>query len=173
MKEKDTFKKIVGVSQEEMAILLGISRTQWSMYECGQRDLPMAAAMEFAKMMEYLKNNSSKKMETKAFLKEEKIRIQDILNKAIKKNEYKIFKLNEKIERAERLYHYGVSTLRMVDYLDTQPDNERSSGLKEVLKAKALVSLRKNKDRIRKYSYDKEMIELQNNLMRKDFAKGL
>lgn len=40
MNTKSMFKEPLLLSQEEMAILLGITRSQWSMVVLGQRGLP-------------------------------------------------------------------------------------------------------------------------------------
>lgn len=162
MIEKDTFKKILGLTQEEIAILLGISRGQWSMYDCGKRELPLAAALEFTKMMEYIRDNSSKNSEKKEFIKEQKVLVQDMLKKEIKKNEYKIDRLNQKIRQAERFYNDGLAALRVVEYLDTQPENERTIGIRHVLKSKAKTTLRRNYQLLLKHSFEKETRILRN-----------
>lgn len=38
------FKSILGIQQEEIALLLGISRSHWSLYELGKRTLPTPIA---------------------------------------------------------------------------------------------------------------------------------
>lgn len=167
MKEKETFKNILGLSQEEMAIVLGISRGQWSMYECGKRELPLAAALEFTRMLEYIRDNSSRKILEKEFMKEEKIRVQNLLNKEIKKNEHKIYRLNEKIRQAELFYNNGLAALGVVEYLATQPENERTIGIGHVLKSKALMTIRKNKDLLRKHTLDKEAFLSRNEALGK------
>ena len=59
MKREQTLSKILGVSQLDMAMLLGITRGRWSMYEIGKRDIPVNAKVILAEvltMVEPVKN---------------------------------------------------------------------------------------------------------------------
>jgi transcriptional regulator with XRE-family HTH domain len=46
--------KSLGLKQEEMAMLLGITRAQWSMFESRKRSLPTAAMQIYAELLAYL-----------------------------------------------------------------------------------------------------------------------
>ena len=46
--------KSFGLKQEEMAILLGITRAQWSMFESRKRSLPTAAMQIYAEMLAHV-----------------------------------------------------------------------------------------------------------------------
>ena len=54
MKKNVTITALLGVTQRDMAVLLNVSRTQWSMYELGKRDLPLAAQQLLAAMLAYV-----------------------------------------------------------------------------------------------------------------------
>lgn len=53
---KGNIRELLGVSQEEMAALLKISRAQWSMFESGKRHLPFEAEKQFGEMAAYVKS---------------------------------------------------------------------------------------------------------------------
>ena len=42
MEKNSTIQELLGISQENMAMILQITRTQWSMYVLGKRSLPVA-----------------------------------------------------------------------------------------------------------------------------------
>ena len=168
MKAKDTFKKLLGLSQEEMAIILGITRTQWSMHEIGKRKLPSAAAIEFSKLMHYIYENHSKEIEMPDFMKEEGKRVHDQLRRDIQKNEYKLSRLTKKMERAQDLYEEALAALQVVAYLDSQPKNENTITIKNVIQQKNKISLMRQKEILRKHSHDIEVLQLQNALLKKE-----
>ncbi|MEO8517072.1 MAG: helix-turn-helix transcriptional regulator, partial [Flavobacterium sp.] len=56
MKEQITLKNTIGLSQEETAMLLGVSRGQCSMFVSGKRDLPLDAKNRLIALLQHLKN---------------------------------------------------------------------------------------------------------------------
>ena len=48
---------ILGMTQENLAQILQVSRSQISMFELGKRSLPLAATKKLAQMFTYLKDN--------------------------------------------------------------------------------------------------------------------
>ncbi len=55
MKSKATIREQFGTTQEEMAMILGVSMSAWSMYESGLRDLPVHATQMLAEMLMHMK----------------------------------------------------------------------------------------------------------------------
>ncbi|MBS7786620.1 hypothetical protein KIH23_04870 [Flavobacterium sp. CYK-55] len=51
MKKQHPFRTMLGLTQQEIAMLLGVSRSQWAMHELGQRDLPLEAQQLLAEML--------------------------------------------------------------------------------------------------------------------------
>lgn len=54
MKKDQIFPKPLLLSQEETAILLGIHRSQWAMYEINQRSLPTDATIRLAELLAFV-----------------------------------------------------------------------------------------------------------------------
>jgi len=61
MERKSSISSLLGVTQHEMASLLHISRSQWSMYELGKGNLPSAATLLLADLLTHVK--ASEKIE--------------------------------------------------------------------------------------------------------------
>ena len=51
MKKRAEIKNMLGLTQEEMAMVLGITKGQWSMYKSGQRDLPIESLQQFSTLL--------------------------------------------------------------------------------------------------------------------------
>ncbi|MFT3795355.1 helix-turn-helix domain-containing protein [Flavobacterium sp.] len=59
MKKQNSLRNLLGVTQQEIAMLLNVSRGQWSMYECGRRDLPTHAVQLLAEIVAHLQSSGT------------------------------------------------------------------------------------------------------------------
>lgn len=172
MKDKDTFKKLLGITQEEIARILDITRSQWSMYEIGERSLPLSAALEFTKMLQYIQKNYSKEIEIEYSSKEYEKQVYNQLKKEMKNNRYKLDGLNKKIEQAQRFYDDGLAALLVAEYLDTQPETERVTSVKKLIHCKAMAKLRKNNELLYKFNLDTQILQLRNAVIEKEIKNN-
>lgn len=172
MKDKDTFKKLLGITQEEIAMILDTTRSQWSMYEIGKRNLPLSAALEFTKMLKYIQENSSKEIEINYSSEEYEKQVYNQLKKEMKNNRYQLDELNIKIEQAQRFYDEGLAALGVVDYLNTQPENERIASVKKLIHCKAIAKLRKNDELLHKLNLDRQILQLRNAFIEKEIKNN-
>ncbi|TBX71054.1 XRE family transcriptional regulator [Flavobacterium silvisoli] len=97
MKTHQTICELLGLKQQEMAMLLGVHRTQWSMFELGKRSLPKEALMKLHEILTL--NQSLDKMDADEtsinkpignFTKEE-------LESLLKENEYQCLATERKL----------------------------------------------------------------------------
>lgn len=172
MKDKDTFKKLLGITQEEIAIILDTTRSQWSMYEIGKRNLPLSAALEFTKMLKYIQENSSKEMEIKHSSEEYEKQVYNQLKKEMKNNRYQLEGLNIKIEQAQHFYDEGLAALLVAEYLDTQTENERIASVKKLIRYKAMSKIQKNNELLHKHNLDKQILQLRNAVIEKEIKNN-
>ncbi|MCD0467239.1 hypothetical protein [Flavobacterium sp. ENC] len=54
MKKDKNIGALLGIQQEEMAMLLRVTRSQWAMYVSGQRGLPTEAQLKLAEMFAFI-----------------------------------------------------------------------------------------------------------------------
>ena len=59
MKNKQNISTLLGMSQENLALILQVSRSQIAMYEVGKRSLPVDALEKLSAMLSVLQNNTS------------------------------------------------------------------------------------------------------------------
>lgn len=167
MKEKSTLKSLLGIEQEEIAIILGITRSQFSMYASGKRKLPLHAKEELTKILLYLKENDLKNKETQNLIKGEEEKIQKQLEKQIQLNQYKVLVLNKKIKKVEKLRNESLAALQLAEYLETREYNEMIEGISSRIRFKAIEMLTKTNEQLRKHILSKETLKQQNKILEK------
>ena len=59
MKKKQNIRILLGMSQEDLALILQVSRSQIAMYELGKRSLPVDAMEKLTVMLSVVQNNTS------------------------------------------------------------------------------------------------------------------
>ena len=59
MNKRKSISESLGFKQWEMATLLQINRSQWSMFESGKRSLPTPALYLLSEMLEHLKSQEA------------------------------------------------------------------------------------------------------------------
>ncbi|HKX86528.1 MAG TPA: hypothetical protein VJL37_07640 [Flavobacterium sp.] len=165
MNEKNTLKSLLGIAQEEIAIVLGISRSHCAMYGTRKRSLPLHAKLELVKILQYVEKNEFKDKEIQRFINQEELRMQKVFEKEIQLNVYKIHVLEKKIKKAERLRNESLAALRLSEYLDAQTDNERTVGMSQIIKSEAMVVFKRNNELLGKYTVTKDTLKRQNELL--------
>jgi len=145
MKKTQTIKAILGLTQEEIAILLGLSRSQWSMFELGKRDLPVQAMQELASMLAHQQTNKAIPKILQLLQKKEKKQTHQQLEKELQEVVYLKMLLEQKIKVTEKIRSESLAALATVAYLKTKEDS--------LLKMEALVAIEKRALRqLKKYS---------------------
>lgn len=142
MKKDATIRNLFGLSQEEMAMFLGISRGQWAMFEIGQRDLPSAANIKFSIILSHLYNVKQPSEESQLVLKEEQEKRQEWLKREKSNLEYKKYMLERKILAIENKREQCYAALEVVSYLESEKE-QKSQTLGRGIAARAKSTLRK------------------------------
>lgn len=165
MKKKNTLKSVIGIAQEEIAIVLGITRSHCAMYATGKRSLPLQAKQELTKILQYVNEKRFTDKELQSFMKNEEQCMQEIFEKQIQLNEYKMLVLDKKIKKAERLRNESLVALRLAEYLDAQTDNKRTAGMSRVIKKQAMETIQRKNQLLGKYTISKKTLQQQSVLL--------
>lgn len=169
METKDSIRKVLGVTQEEVAMLLRITKSQLGMYETGQRDLPIKAKLKLVAMWQYVHNKQEiqlpppdiKVIHAKIIKIEQQLVI----------NEHKQLLLERKINRYKSRYEKSLSTLKLVEFIETQlPEDEKpSKELVSLIYQKALSGIEKNGLSVqKKCTIEKNRLQQHQKELRKD-----
>jgi transcriptional regulator with XRE-family HTH domain len=119
MQATSSLKSNLGLTQEEVALYLGVSRTQWSMYCIGKRKLPTEAIQKLTDLLTYSKNQTSTKKEIKTIIKARKKVIQVLENK-LAKAELKMFLQTKKRLHFDKKQQEIEKSITCIDYLKSQ-----------------------------------------------------
>lgn len=172
MKTRQNFKSLLGIQQIEIALLLKINRSQWSMFESGKRSLPTPALLALHGILEHMKQPNAKSEAVHGFIEEEKKQTLKQLEEEIKSVDYALMLLNRKIAVMEKRRNESLAALQLANYLATQEDFTQKSWLIESIASSAKAQLRKNsayqlEKHKMKYATLKEEVKLLSELVLK------
>lgn len=119
MKNTTPLKNLLGLSQEEMAIVLNITASQWSMYKSGKRDLPLAAKNQLASILLHLQNTETSK-EKEKFTTLEHRKVQEWLEQEQRSIAYNKQLLEKKRATMENKRAECFAALEVVRHLEAQ-----------------------------------------------------
>ncbi|KIX20205.1 hypothetical protein SY27_13750 [Flavobacterium sp. 316] len=145
MKKRKIFKTPMLFSQEEMAMLLGITRSQWAMFEIGQRDIPSSAKLKLATLIKGV--NVLSKVATKELPhhKIQQSKKEEILYTQLKENRLQQLIIERKLAKLKKNYQEAENTLQFVALLKGNKNiTVREEAVLNVVQAKALVVLDRN-----------------------------
>lgn len=132
----------LGITQEELAILLKIPMSLIGMYETGKRDLPSSAGLQLTLMYIHLLDKQKQ-----AFVypdgKNENAKMVSLLKDKLEKNEALQWKLGRNIEEMKSKYEKGIANLYLAEYFEakekeTDELSERHAGFLHHLANKKL-----------------------------------
>jgi transcriptional regulator with XRE-family HTH domain len=113
--------ELLGVTQEELAMLLKVSRSQLSMYELGKRDLPVRAKLKMAAILSYTQMNKEKDGIDR--FKNQEIEKRKIIEELLFLNKRKKLSLEKKLNALAKKLQTNQAAMRLVDYLKTENNN--------------------------------------------------
>lgn len=134
MKKDKIFNESLLLSQEEMAIILGVTRSQLTMYTSGYRDLSVKVKLKLEQLIRVVNEEPFSKMKNPEQEKE----INKFLANELLDNKLKQLKQQRKLVRVEERYQAALNTLHFVSVLESKNTalNINATVL-EVLKIKA------------------------------------
>jgi transcriptional regulator with XRE-family HTH domain len=133
MKKETTITALLGISQQEVATLLGVNRSQWSMYESGQRDLPLHAKQLLSEILTHMQSYDAAKS-TRA---PQKI-TNDQIERQLRENEYQQLLLARKIAKVMKKQQTQARLLHLINFLSSHPTHKNTKpALHQAIAAKA------------------------------------
>lgn len=164
MKKEQTITALLGVSQQDVAMLLGVSRSQWSMFESGQRDLPLHAKQLLGEILTHLQAQEAAAKSTPALPQQAKL---DQLERQLRNNEYHQLVLARKIASTTKKQQAQARLLLLTDFLRSHHSSKKANPqVHQVLAAKASPALEAQlSDAITELQYRLETLELEKLLL--------
>lgn len=122
---------LLGLTQENLALLLKLTRSQWSLYDLGLRSIPLAAIQQLAEFISLVISADPVKL-SGLRQAEEKEQHQLALKKLLAENKYQQEKLSRKIDATEKKYHTNLRALHWLQQAVSK-ENPDPSGEKSLL----------------------------------------
>jgi transcriptional regulator with XRE-family HTH domain len=175
MKKIEKISDQFGLTQNDLALLLRVSRSQLSMYEIGQRDLPVAAKEQLVEMLTFIQKNPLQLTTSNAVLKEREEQRKKVLQDLIIVNKHQQLMLDKKINALERKQHAILKSMQLVAFLEMQSTDKglQDNPVAKLFKMKATSGVAKSGlITLTKLQLKKEVLQaeqqLLENFMQKD-----
>ncbi len=139
MKTTELLRNQLGLSQEMMAVYLGLNRSQIAMYETRKRDLPTAVLIKLAHITLFFEQNQITDAIEKEFLNKQDLELQAFLAHQLKELEYKRIKEERLLERMQKKYRQNLALYHLALHLQ-----ENNVELAEVLLEQATTGMKQN-----------------------------
>ncbi len=110
MKNQTAISSLLGLTQHETAMLLGVSRSLLSLYELGKRDLPLRATLLLAEILQHVNTPQAKPVAFRAN--------PEHLGQLLRENEFQRLRLERKMAKAARKLLAQQRRLRLAEFLD-------------------------------------------------------
>ena len=149
--DKDTnFRQLLGMKQEDMALLLQVSVSQWAMYTTGRRNLPVAAKLKLAEMLQFSSSNQNKNNINSEIEKQQKTQIQKYFAEQHTVNAKLQDAISKKIAVVTKKYETALKALNFIAFLEsnaTKTTVEHQNVL-HLIKQNNQIDLEKNNFRV-------------------------
>lgn len=127
---------LLGMSHDDMAQVLGITRSQWSMFEAGQRPLKIEALQTLTLLLSSLQSQEKQTGETTTA--EELRLVLQRLQSLQDKNQMEIKKTRSLLSPLQKKTGAGVQLLRLARVLHQDTDNKTAIRGREIILKKAV-----------------------------------
>lgn len=146
MKTRKHIREALNLTQEEMAMLLNISRSQWALYELGLRDLSTMASIRENQASRFLYSIEISEPKDFAGISELESKKDKFIADALKQNEFNQRVCERKIGQMKEDYESALKFFQVVDFVFQSVDQENLLHLAalKVLKGNAETALNKN-----------------------------
>lgn len=118
----NAFKEITGLTHDEMALFLGVHRSQWSMFVSGKRSLPLEATVKLNELLQYVKKNKTAKT-SRNFLENESKTVQKEWQKKLTDLAIMHHQVNKKIEEIQKTREHLLAGITALDFFKNKKDN--------------------------------------------------
>lgn len=125
MKKESIISDLLGLNQREAARLLQVSRSQLSMYELGQRDLPLTAKVLLTNMVGQAQQRKSGPTVLSVLAQQEQLK-QQWIERQLKVNTFKQLRVSRILTKMEQTHAAQLKVLELVAQLkETNADNSK------------------------------------------------
>ena len=165
MRKVNDIRTLLGISQENLAFLLQVSRSQIAMFELGKRSLPLPALEKLAMMLQLSQKEAPKSEEKKS----DAIKEQKLLQKLLLKNSHQQLLVERKIKAFEKKQNALETSKKLISFLVNDEFNSMKSdfALLKSISSKTENSITKNSaTKLLELQIKKEVLAFEEELLR-------
>lgn len=168
--KRETIRAMLGLTQQEMAMLLNVSRGQWSMYESNRRNLPLAASLRLGEMIVYMLSPEAKALKNLPKTEREDNKIKQLLEKRLKENEFQLMVFTRKINRAQGKLEQFEKAAQLMHFLNSPAEIKKAIAPQIVpsITEDIITSFRKYKLELSLLQIDLELLQGQQQVLEKE-----
>jgi transcriptional regulator with XRE-family HTH domain len=137
MKLTQSYREQLGLSQETLAMVFNISKSQLAMHETGKRDLPLAALEKLAAMTSFFKQETTST--TVELIKNQELQQQVFIEAQIKELEFQQIQAQRQLDIMLKKYNQNLALHAFALHLQA-----KGSSLREVLLQQVTKGIEKN-----------------------------
>lgn len=165
MKKQNDIRTLLGLKQEDIAMLLDVTRAHWGMYEIGKRDLPTAAMQKLSEILVHVQSHDRviKPQPDKKSI----ARYQQQLTELVDQNEFQRLLLAKKITAATKKLVAQQRMSLLVDFIGSQEGKGSKSDniYQYVLRKQAQNAHTDYESILMQYELKKEVLEFEQKLI--------
>lgn len=139
--KKSEIRSLLGLTQAQAAQLLGVTRAQFSMYECGKRSLPTEAMVKYSKYVVYITQMTpTPKSISNELSKKE---IQASMDLLLEKYHLKQVKLERSVKKIKKTYQKAIA-LEQILLLEQKNTTKQNGALVDQMMKEVQEKMKKN-----------------------------
>jgi len=172
--KKDSIKSLLAATQVEMAMLLGVSRGQYSMFESGKRDLPVAAKQVLAEMLAHRSAQMSQtKKPTKAEVSQQRSKRREQLKRLQSENNFQLQVIDRKIAAAFQKQQESANRKVLVDFMNSTAQKGAEDGKAWLIKGQSFKNrYRDADDELLALEVRREVLEFEREVLGRKLGEG-
>ncbi|WP_396150990.1 helix-turn-helix domain-containing protein [Flavobacterium sp.] len=161
MERQLTIREQLGLKQEELALLLQVTRSQLSLYEIGKRKLPTHATEKLATLLSFAKSES----ETENLEAKNEPTERGLLHRLLVKNQHQQLLVDKKLQAMQKKEYAAKASNKIVNHLKEQAKSKKEIKLYESLAYKKQNE--KNAEGLVLLQIKKEVLAFEEKLLKK------
>lgn len=169
MKKQHPIRTLLGLTQAQIAMMLGVSHGHWAMYEIGKRDLPLQPKERLAEMLLFLKTNEGAEKQMRKSVSNAEL---EQAARLLKDNEYQRLTLEKKLAKAEEKHSAQLRLSLLTDYLENRAAKETGkAGFTLPGKRKAATKKPDNDTLLAEYRHQMALLNFEKKLLESKLKK--
>lgn len=140
-KKRGDLKNILGLTQEEMAMFLGVGMSQWNMFKSGKRHLPLEATLKLNALLQSVQKEKGVSDDARKLLAKEELETKKQLQEDEIKIEARLRRIQKEMAIIENNRTESFAALQTISQLEKM--DVVNEGLVLIIRKRALQTLEK------------------------------